>query len=477
MKRLFIICAMLLSFGAYSQNIQWGQEYEPGDKSSIYNYIGSIGEEHYFSYGYQTTGFIRRFNRIGFMSVNNNNVKSYAEQYVDIPFLSIISSFTTNSDIAVIYSQENKDKETNEVKCVLIDKTTYAEKSDNVLLSYSHSKKDDPKINIYSSNDKSKYVITYMNVNSKTKQGYFMVNVFDKDLNKLWSNKYSTEIEGSIKILNISPTNDGEVYILSELDSDNPKLILSKVNENEVTEKIVSDKLEFDDTKLHVINNNTVFIGDNSKGKFTGITFDFEKSEITNTVSFEYIKEKGTYWNLKDIYPLDNGNLVAIVEDAYLQIFEGSNSAATYTYYNRCFYALCVNPNEGNLVYNQLLSKATRTYNRYRIDKGQFESPLFFTKGNDFYAIYNADKGDNDLCGDVFIETNITFPKGGKDVVTNVLKISPQGTPTQKTLFAQKETKSIFSSNISFEEKIGEIIIGRFVDGDILNFGTMQLTE
>ena len=103
MKRIIFIFAMLISFGAFSQKIQWGQEYKADDKTSIYDYIGNIEDNNYFAFGYKTTGFLRRFNRIGFMKVNSNNVKSYTDEYIEIPLFSLIGSFTTVNNIAVLY--------------------------------------------------------------------------------------------------------------------------------------------------------------------------------------------------------------------------------------------------------------------------------------------------------------------------------------------------------------------------------------
>ena len=173
---------------------------------------------------------------------------------------------------------------------------------------------------------------------------------------------------------------------------------------------------------------------------------------------------------------LENGNIVAIVQDAYQYIYETTKTPPTYTNFNRSFYALCINPNQSNLVYNQLESKATRNFNRWQIEYGQFERPLIFTKGNDFYAIYNTDKDENYKRREVFIETNITFPKGKKVVVTNLMKISPEGKPTLKTLFSKKESQAYFSENLSFMDEQGNIVLGRF-KGDILNFGTMKINN
>lgn len=477
MRRITFILAMLISLGSFSQKIQWGQEYKADDKTSIYDYIGNIEDNSYFAFGYKTTGFLRRFNRIGFMKVNSNNVKSYTDEYIEIPLFSLINSFTTANNIAVLYQQENKDNETNEVKCKIIDKNTLTENSEKVLLSFNIARKDNASVNVFHSKDKSKIAISYYNYNRKTEESYLVFTVFDNTLDKLWANQYTTEQEGLVSILDVETTDDGDIYVLSKAKGEKTKLILTKINGEEVVEKVVSNDLNFNNVKLHIINNNTVFIADNTKGKFTGITFNIGNGEITNTVSFEYIKEAGTYWGIKDIYQLENGNLITVVEDSYVNIQESTTAPATYTYYNRNFYSICVNPNDSKIVYNQLLSKATRYFNRYKTGGGQFESPLYFTVGNDFYAIYNADKDDNDLAGQLFIETNITFPKGGKSVVTNQLKIDEQGKPTQITLFGKKETDAMFSANISFEIEKGKIILGRFVDGDNINFGTMQFNE
>lgn len=109
---------------------------------------------------------------------------------------------------------------------------------------------------------------------------------------------------------------------------------------------------------------------------------------------------------------LENGNIVAKVQEAYQYIYETTKTPPTYTNFNRSIYALCINPNQSNLVYNQQESKATRNFNRWQKENGQFERPHIITKGNDFNAIYNTDKYENDLRGEEFIETNITFPKG-----------------------------------------------------------------
>lgn len=476
MKRLFIIFAMLLSYGAFSQAIQWGQDYEPEDDGSIYNYVGSIGETQYYSFGYQTTAFVRRFNRVGLMSVTKNNVKTYNPEYFKIPLFSQIKTVPTSNEIAIIYSEENKDIDKNQVKSKLIDKNTLLEKSEKVLLAFNHTRRDDPKINLYISKDKSKYVITYMNVNSKTDEGYYSINVYDKDFNKIWDKRYSTENEGTVYFMDVAVNNNGEVFLLTKIKTKEDKTYLSKLNDEEITEYYISEKITLEDSKLHLIDDDNVFVGNNSEGKFSGYTFKLSTEEITNTASFEYKKEKGTLWVIKDILTLENGNIVAIVQDAYLYIYETTKTPPTYTYFNRSFYALCINPNQSNLVYNQLVSKATRYFNRWQIEYGQFERPLFFTKGNDFYAIYNTDKDDNDLSGEVFIETNITFPKGKKVVVTNLMKISPEGKPTLKTLFSKKESQAYFSENLSFMDEQGNIVLGRF-KGDILNFGTMKINN
>lgn len=477
MKRIIFIFAMLISFGAFSQKIQWGQEYKADDKTSIYDYIGNIEDNNYFAFGYKTTGFLRRFNRIGFMKVNSNNVKSYTDEYIEIPLFSLIGSFTTVNNIAVLYQKENKDNDANEVRCKIIDKNTLTENSEKVLLSFNTQRKDDASINVFHSKDKSKIAVSYYNYNRKSEESYLVFTVFDNTLDKLWANQYTTKQEGMVSILDVETTNEGDIYVLSKVKGEKTKIILTKINGDELDEKVVSNDLDFNNARLYVINNNTVFIADNSKGKFTGITYNLGNSEITNTVSFEYLKDKGTYWGIKDIYKLENGNLVTVVEDSYLHIEESTTAPATYTYYNRNFYSICVNPNEGKIVYNQLLSKATRYFNRYKTGCGQFESPLYFTVGNDFYAIYNTDKDDNDLAGQLFIETNITFPKGRKSVVTNILKINEQGKPTQITLFGKKETDAMFSANISFEAEKGKIILGRFIDKENINFGTMQFNE
>jgi hypothetical protein len=474
MKRLFIICTMLLSFGAYSQKFSWSQDYEIEDDNSIYEYIGTIEQTHYYSFGYQTTGVLKKFNRIGFMSVKNDKVVKYNKDYTKIPKQSLISAFTTENNIAVLYSEENKHSD--QIMCKIIDKTNLVEISDKVLLSYNRVRKEDPKVDIFFSKDKSKCVIGYMNVNSKTNEGYFMIHVFDKDLNNMWSKQFSTKNSGTVSFLNITPTNDGDVYILSNIksDNDNHKLVITKITENEIEEKVISEDLNFTDAKIRIINPETIFIAGNSNGKFTGITYSINQEMVTNTVSFEYLKSNDTFWDIKDIFTLENGNLVAVVEDNFVLI-ETSSYPYTYTYQNRNFYAFCVNPNESKLVYNQLVSKAVGSFFQHKMNgRGQFEDVFFYTYGNDFYAIYNAEKNTNDLCGKLFIQPNIIFPMMAKSAATKLLKINEQGQSSVEVLYSKKESGHVLSSNLCSEYERGKLILGRFGD-DVLSFSTKNL--
>jgi hypothetical protein len=471
MKQFTFILAMLLSIGAFSQNVSWGENYKTEDNSSVYNYIGTIGETDYYSFGYKTTGFTRRFNRVGLMAVNKNNVTNYTEEYIDIPLFSLFDIVATDENIAIIYKEETND--TYEIRCILVDKNTLKEKSDKILLSYKMAKKDSPSVSLFASKDKSKYVLTYFNSNKKEKENYLIINVFDKNLTKLYSTQYRTEADADVSILNIAVANNSDIYVLAKTVSKTEKerLLLSRITEDERTEKEVGEDFDISDIEMHIINKDKVFIAINNGKGFKGITYDMEQEEVTNTVNFEYVKEKEKlFWYVKDILELENGNLIVVIQDSYKVIADGTS----FAFFNRNFYALCVDVNQSSLVYSQLVSKATGFYNHYDVGYGQFETPFFFTKGNDFYAIYNTDKDDNDLCGEAFIETNIILTRKSKAIVANILKLSPNSAPILKNLFFQSEAKQTFSANLSLEKANGEIIIGRRGDKNI-NFGTLNI--
>lgn len=131
-------------------------------------------------------------------------------------------------------------------------------------MAFNHTRRDDPKINLYISKDKSKYVITYMNVNSKTDEGYYSINVYDKDFNKIWDKRYSTENEGTVYFMAVAVNNNGEVFLLTKIKTKEDKTYLSKLNDEEITEYYISDKITLEDSKLHLIDDDNVFVGNNS---------------------------------------------------------------------------------------------------------------------------------------------------------------------------------------------------------------------
>ncbi|MBP1629919.1 MAG: hypothetical protein H6Q15_812 [Bacteroidetes bacterium] len=472
MKKLLLLLFIFISIGVNSQSINWGERIKLKDHSSVYDYIGSIDGTSYYSYGYRATGFMGRFDRIGIMSKKNNNTLNFSPEYIEISYHSLISTFVTEEGIGVVFTEEDGRNDKNEVKCIMIDRNTLKQKSEKVLLSNSLTRKDDASVNFYQSQDKSLFAISYLNNNSKN-GSYFTFDVYDNELKKMWSNKYETEIGGDISFLDIELSNYGEIYILSRhINNKHNKVGISKITEEERTENSFDIDIEINDAEIKVIDTNKVYIALNDKIKFVGITYDLEQEELTNKVSFEYKKEKGTYWGIKDILQLENGKLVVVCEDTYVLIVTGRSNYNTY--YNRNFYAICVNPEIGKIEYNQLISKSTCFTNGWPSEGGQFEKQFYFTKGNNFYAIYNTSRKDDELCGEIFIDPGITFPSSSNKIISNMLTINESGKPKVDILFSQEEDELNFSPNITNEVENGKISIGGF-DGKYINFGTLNV--
>lgn len=103
-----------------------------------------------------------------------------------------------------------------------------------------------------------------MNVNSKTDEGYYSINVYDKDFNKIWDKRNSTENEGTVYFMAVAVNNNGEVFLLTKIKTKEDKTYLSKLNEEEITDYYISDKITLEDSKLHLIDDENVFVGNNS---------------------------------------------------------------------------------------------------------------------------------------------------------------------------------------------------------------------
>jgi hypothetical protein len=464
-----------------SQSVKWGEIYTKEDNNSIYDYIGSIDQSQYYSFGYNTIGFsISRFNRLGFMRVENQKVTMYNNDYIQIPKYSLIETFTTGQDIVILYSEENSDEERNEIKCVRVDKNTLKEKSRQRLISFPKGSKDISDVRVLHSKDRSKILIACLNRNRKTNEGSFTLNVYNQDLEKQYTQSYIPKQEGDISLLDVCIDNDGSVFLLSAVrynDKKAPnraKLSVARLQSEDQVEQMISEDVNVVDAKFLPLEKNKALIAINSGSECKVITYDFEKEDVLNTLSTTYTKSKEkTYWTIDDILRLENGNCVVVVKDAYrLLDYSQTNTVC----YDRNLYTFCVNPQQGAVVYAQLISKAIAYMHSYDVKKGQFECPFYFTKGNDFYVLYNADKGDDDLCGEVFIKTNITLPQQTRDVVANLIKIGQDGKPILKNLFFYKDDKALFSQNLTSIFSDGSVQVGRMGKKDV-EFGLLQLDK
>lgn len=90
------------------------------------------------------------------------------------------------------------------------------------------------------------------------------------------------------------------------------------------------------------------------------------------------------------------------------------------------------------------------------------ERPLFFAKGNDFYAVYNASSNDDDLSEKIVSEVKVStsFTKSSDKVVTNCVKISAEGKATKTTLAEYKDKKMVLSPMLSFINDNGNWVLG-----------------
>jgi hypothetical protein len=481
MKRITLVFALLLSTFLCAQNVKWGEIYTKEDNNSIYDYIGSIDQSQYYSFGYNTIGFhISRFNRLGFMRVDNQKVTMCNNDYIQIPKYSLIETFTTTQDIVILYSEESADEEQNEIKCVRVDKNTLKEKSRQRLISFPKGSKDVSDIKVLHSKDRSKILIACLNRNRKTNAGYFTLNVYNQDLEKQYSQSYIPKQEGDISLLDVCIDNDGSVFLLSAVRYDDKKapnrakLSVACLQSEDQAEQIISEDVNVVDAKLLPLEKNKALIAINSGSECRVLTYDFEKEDVINSASTAYTQSKEkTYWTIDDIIRLENGNCVVAVKDAYRLFYSNQTNTVCY---DRNLYAICVNPQQGAMVYARLISKAIAYTHSYDVKKGQFECPFYFTNGNDFYVLYNADKGDNDLCGEVFIQTNIFLPQQTRDVVANLIKIGQDGKPIFKNLFFYKDDKALFSQNLTSIFSDGSVQVGRMGKKDV-EFGLLQLDK
>ncbi|MDR1846534.1 MAG: hypothetical protein LBR17_00230 [Bacteroidales bacterium] len=472
--------------------VRWNDKYKI-DNGTRYDYIGTIEEEDFYAFGYYTTtGFQARFNRLGFMKVKDGKVLLYNEDYIKIPRNSLEHVLTTETDIAVIYNNEDDDRDMYQLRCKKIDKNTLKEKTDNVLLEFEKRKNSEQSLMVIPSKNKGNYALLLFASEKKSDKASLRTFYFDRNFELLWQHQYITEQEKVIAPLNVLPNESGSIYVISKVmqeefynkkrrndkEEEYTSFVIAKLSENNMEEHLIEGKFPCREAEMYEIKSNEIFIACGNRKQFSGITFDISQENIINTSSFEYkLDKEETFWSISQILPLKNENLVVVVEDNYTLITTSTSVPTSYNYCGRNFYTLCVNPyNNNKPLYNQMVSRAIGNFSQWKSGGGQYEKPMFFTKGNDLYAIYNADIRDNDYSGEVFTDVNIDVMRSARNVVTNMLHLNETGEAKIVSIFSYKDSDLLFSANISHLRSDGILQIGSIVK-KVAVFGELNPNE
>ena len=501
---LFAFAAFVAAFCTHSQEltinsdaVSWGEDIKLADKNTRYDYLGTIGGEDYYAFGYYSTGTKGHFNKVGFLKVKDGVLISQTKDYIKIPRGSLVETMVLKDELCVIYEQTSKKNKVFELKIIKIDKNTLKQKTDEVLISVDLVKKHYHEVALFHSKDKKNHAAMLMTKDNKSDRMSVHLFYYNSNMKEQWNNSYSPSQDVDMTLLNVMPTSDNAIYILSKQEKEKAKeknrmynedetssssCIIAKVTENNALELTLDGTFPSRQAKMFEIQPNKLFIAFNNSLNFAAVEYDFDKAicRSLSGLSHKQGKQK-TYWSIDKIIQLDNGNVVTLLTDDYVVIVtERINMSlklyrGLFTYYGRNFNILCFDVDKNKLLYDKYISRAVTSEAQFPIGHGRYENILLFNDKNDVYAVYNAGREDNDLSNEVFLSSQITLPKQSKKATGNMIKIDETGdNVTVTSIVPCKELGLIFSPAISFKSS-GKTIQINAISNKTITFGEMLL--
>ena len=477
MRKFIFIALLALSASLSAQPLKWSTVHELNHMGTIGQYIGSIKGKNYFETDYYSYGLLRPlYNRLRLFATDNQNNKIVAQtsKSVKVPSGSLLKMMVLDGCPYAFYITKK------EVRYKRFNPNTLEETADNLLYT-SSSKKGILEGKIIQSNDKSKIGLILKCETDKKREINNEIAVFDAKLSHLWKQEIQTTKLNKDNILQIVDNilqyqiaDNGSMYIYYKIFDKQTKITLITASEKGVSTKTLIDRSEFadienvDNIESYIVDDSTLFIAYGNHQKMKCMKYNVVTGAVMGNVSFNYMIDKTTYWKIRNISILENGNFVVAVSNIRTDVYYTSDGGVLCNLYNKNFYAVCIDSNASKIIYSRMISKGI-----YFNESGGWtaidfvilptlERPLFFAKGNDFYAVYNASSNDDDLSEKIVSEVKVStsFTKSSDKVVTNCVKISAEGKATKTTLAEYKDKKMVLSPMLSFVNDNGNWVLG-----------------
>ena len=480
MRKFIFIALLALSASLSAQPLKWSTVHELNHMGTIGQYIGSIKGKNYFETDYYSYGLLRPlYNRLRLFATDNQNNKIVAQtsKSVKVPSGSLLKMMVLDGCPYAFYITKK------EVRYKRFNPNTLEETADKLLYT-SSSKKGILEGKIIQSNDKSKIGLILKCETDKKREINNEIAVFDAKLSRLWKQEIQTTKLNKDNILQIVDNilqyqiaDNGSMYIYYKIFDKQTKITLITASEKGISTKTLIDRSEFadienvDNIESYIVDDSTLFIAYSNHLKLKCMKYNVVTGAVMGNVSFDYTTDKTTNWKIRNISKLDNGNFVVAVSNASVLV-ESSYSMnmvwMSYYLHDKNFYAVCIDSGASKIVYSRMISKGvvfsitSENVARVLMDMTTFERPLFFAKGNDFYAVYNASSNDDDLSEKIVSEVKVStsFTKSSDKVVTNCVKISAEGKATKTTLAEYKDKKMVLSPMLSFVNDKGDWVLG-----------------
>ena len=469
MRKFIFIALLALSAYLSAQPLKWSATYDFDHRGTFGRYIGSINGKNYFETDYYSHGIMAvSLNKLSIFATDNQNNKiAQTKEPIKIPSYSLLNLTVLGDYLYAFYL----DKEG--VRYKRLDPNTLEETADKLLCT-SSSKKTFQEI-VIQSGDKSKIALIIKSSTENKKEVDNKIVVFDSKLSRLWEQSILTAMDKNKgTVLQYQIADNGSTYIYYKVSDKQTKITLITASEKGVSTKTLIDRSEFadienvDNIESYIVDDSTLFIAYSNHLKLKCMKYNVVTGAVMGNVSFNYMIDKTTYWKIRNISILENGNFVVAVSNIRTDVYYTSDGGVLCNLYNKNFYAVCIDSNASKIIYSRMISKGI-----YFNESGGWtaidfvilptlERPLFFAKGNDFYAVYNASSNDDDLSEKIVSEVKVStsFTKSSDKVVTNCVKISAEGKATKTTLAEYKDKKMVLSPMLSFINDNGNWVLG-----------------
>lgn len=469
MKKITLFYLLVFFTGVLNaQGLNWSSQIRTNNAKEVVEYIGSANNKNYFISKAAKQNLFYYKTNIYLFSTNANNELVKTGEEIILEKSSIIKAFVKDNDINILLKTIVDGEAI--VELVVFDSETLMEKEKEAkdLLKFDVSNRDEVTIYYNESEDKSKYCLNYLSTDYRTNKGYLQFNVFENDNTPLWTNRFENDFEGMLRIYDFQLENSGDVYMYAvnsipvDRNEKEYKLFIIRANENDTrdSEFDISLNSDISDMSLYKIDSNIIFLATQSEDVLSTYKLDLENQEIASKSNFRILNIDKNFpnWSLDKFYKLENGNLVLPMQHTYAVKYVSNNSVSyVFSNYNMCI--ALIDPENNELVKKQIIRKAMNYESKRYMEHGYYESPFFYAKGNEFYAIYNNNKKYDDL-GTKDTKWILTYgPRGSKKYQTNVFRMDQDGKVKLETLFTMKKDKKMFSAYTTFVNSEGELIL------------------